>query len=132
MLTSRDTARQRSSSSAGTSHLLATPFAQSSACAASPATPDNPAKGLVWTSIVNHVDDTGWDDEWISVVDLDRKLLATHPWTLRGGGAIDVLKSIEDVRQGRLTDQECRTIGFATMHTGADECLLSLLGTCVR
>ena len=28
-----------------------------------PGRPDDPAKGIVWTSIIEHVDDPGWDDE---------------------------------------------------------------------
>jgi hypothetical protein len=85
-----------------------------------PGLPDNPAEGHVWTSIVNHVDDVGWDDRWISVVDLDRRLLAIHPWTLRGGGAVDLLGNIESTSKARLTDRNV-TIGRTT-HTGSDEC----------
>ena len=40
-----------------------------------PGRPDDPAKGIVWTSIVEHVDDPGWDDGWITVTDLDRTCL---------------------------------------------------------
>ena len=52
-----------------------------------PGRPEDPAKGIVWTSIIEHVDDPGWDDGWVTVADLDRTLLATHPWSLSGGGA---------------------------------------------
>ena len=38
-----------------------------------PGRPDDPAKGMVWTSIVEHVDNPGWDDGWITVTDLDRR-----------------------------------------------------------
>ena len=64
--------------------------------------PDNPAEGHVWTSIVNHVDDVGWDDTWITVADLDRKLLATHPWSLRGGGAIELAEALSAASPRRL------------------------------
>ena len=57
-----------------------------------PGRPDDPAKGIVWTSIVEHVDDSGWDDGWVTVTDLDRTLLATHPWSLSGGGAVRLLR----------------------------------------
>ena len=43
-----------------------------------PGRPDDPAKGIVWTSIVDHVDDPGWDDGWITIADLDRTL-ARYP-----------------------------------------------------
>ena len=49
----------------------------------------------MWTSLVEHVDTPGWDDSWVSIVDLDRLLLATHPWSLSGGGALDLKKLIE-------------------------------------
>jgi hypothetical protein len=85
-----------------------------------PGTPDDPAQGHVWTSIVNHVDDAGWNNEWIGVVDLDRKALATHPWSLRGGGAVELLQAIEDTSKARLADRNV-VIGRTT-HTGSDEC----------
>ncbi len=44
-----------------------------------PGRPDDPAKGIVWTSICEHVDDPGWDDSWITVADLDRTLLPPTP-----------------------------------------------------
>ena len=44
-----------------------------------PGRPDDPAKSFVWTSIIEHIDDPGWDDSWITVTDLDRTLLETHP-----------------------------------------------------
>ena len=59
-----------------------------------PARPDDPAKGIVWTSIVEHVDEPGWDDDWVTITDLDRTLLSTHPWSLTGGGAADLMESI--------------------------------------
>ena len=37
-----------------------------------PGLPDDPAKGVVWTSIVEHVDEPGWEDAWVTVFDLDR------------------------------------------------------------
>ena len=85
-----------------------------------PGTPEDPAKGKVWTSIVTHVDDIGWDDKWISVVDLERKHLATHPWVLRGGGAIELLQAVEGASKVRLLNQNV-TIGRTT-HTGSDDC----------
>ena len=57
-----------------------------------PGRPDNPAKGIVWTSIVEHVDEPGWNDEWITVADIGRTRLAAHPWSLSGGGAIELMR----------------------------------------
>ena len=78
-----------------------------------PGRPDEPAKGHVWTSIVSHVDDIGWDDQWINVVDLDRKLLATHPWVLRGGATGRIQQLIE-LAPAKLGNQ-VRRIGFMAM-----------------
>ena len=46
-----------------------------------PGQPDDPAKGLVWTEIVEHIDDPGFDGNYVTVTDLDRDVLKTHPWT---------------------------------------------------
>jgi hypothetical protein len=93
-----------------------------------PGTPDNPAEGHVWTSIVSHVDDVGWADEWINVVDLDRKVLATHPWVLRGGFAGQIQQLIERA-PGKLGNQ-VRRIGFMAM-SHADQAF-TLTPDCVR
>jgi len=60
-----------------------------------PGRPGDPAKGVVWTSIIEHINESNWVDNWISVTDIDRTLLSTHPWTLGGGGSLQVLQSIE-------------------------------------
>jgi hypothetical protein len=60
-----------------------------------PGRPDNPAKGIVWTAIAEHVDEPGWDDGWVTVTDLGRHLLATHPWALTGGGAAEWRERVE-------------------------------------
>ncbi len=80
--------------------------------------PDDPAKGSVWTSIVEHVDAPGWDDGWITIVDLARTLLAKHPWSLSGGGTVELRNRI-DTAPGQLGHQ-VKLIG-RTCHTGADE-----------
>ena len=85
-----------------------------------PGRPDDPAKGMVWTSIANHVDDVGWDDGWVTIADVDRKLLTKHPWSLAGGGTVGLLEIIEAASIEKLSDQGV-TIGRTT-HTGSDEC----------
>jgi hypothetical protein len=61
-----------------------------------PGQPANPSKGLVWTEIVDHVDKPGFDGNFVTVVDLDREMLTTHPWSLGGGGASDLKGAIGD------------------------------------
>jgi hypothetical protein len=91
-----------------------------------PDRPGDPAKGKVWTSIDKHWNDVGWNDEWITVADLDRKILAAHPWTLRGGGAIELLSFVEGT-QKRLSSR-ISLIG-RTSHTGSDEAYFASSGT---
>jgi Domain of unknown function (DUF7008)/Eco57I restriction-modification methylase len=89
-----------------------------------PGRPEEPAKGMVWTTMVNHVDTPGWDDRWISVVDLDRGRLATHPWSLVGGGAGDVEQRIEEASPTRLGQRIQGKIGPASF-PGADDCFFA-------
>lgn len=84
-----------------------------------PATPDDPAQGLVWTSIVRLTDRPGQSNDYISVADLERERLATHPWSLQGGAAPEVLRTIEGVGQHKLSDRATE-IGFTAI-TGEDD-----------
>ena len=68
-----------------------------------PGQPAEPANGLVWRSITDSIDRPGHNDAWISVTDLSRKQLATHPWSLSGGGASDLLAKINSYK-ARLSD----------------------------
>jgi hypothetical protein len=85
-----------------------------------PSQPDDPAKGSVWTSISQYVDVPGWENQWVTVTDLDRTLLNTHPWSLTGGGAVGLFECIEAASIEKLSDRGV-TIGRTT-HTGSDEC----------
>jgi hypothetical protein len=68
-----------------------------------PSQPDDPAKGLVWTEIVSYFDVLGYNGTYVSVTDLKRSVLMTHPWSLSGGGANAVLEAIENTPR-RLVD----------------------------
>jgi len=81
-----------------------------------PGRPENPAKGLVWTSIVEHIDDPGWDDSWVTITDLDRTLLATHPWSLSGGGAVALQAAISRGGLSSVADRVTRVGFFADSH----------------
>jgi hypothetical protein len=59
-----------------------------------PSAPAEPAKGLVWRSIVEHLEEPGFEDEFVSVTELPRTRLASHPWSLSGGGADALLESL--------------------------------------
>lgn len=79
--------------------------------------PENPAKGTVWRSIVQHIDEPGHDDGWTSTVDLDRSLLAQHPWSLSGGGAAEVRASLEGASECRLGLRVTRIGFFGDSHS---------------
>lgn len=85
-----------------------------------PGAPENPAKGRVWTSIVENVDLAGHEDQWVSVTDLPRENLRQHPWSLSGGGAVELLSMIEAARKSTLEQTIAGKIGFASF-PGADD-----------
>lgn len=78
-----------------------------------PGRPDDPAKGIVWSAIVDHIDEPGFENGWISVADLPRATLQTHPWSLSGGGAVELLSAIENVR-GKVLDRVASSIGITS------------------
>ena len=83
-----------------------------------PGRPEVPAQGVVWRSIVDHLDQVGHEDGYTSTVDLDRDSLSSHPWSLSGGGAVDLLEFI-DAADGRQLGAAVESIGFAAV-TGED------------
>lgn len=92
-----------------------------------PGQPDEPANGLVWNQIVENVEIPGFDGAYVSVVDLPRPVLATHPWSLSGGGADQVLQMVEasprclssvasDIGSGAVTrEDEVYSIGAGAL-----------------
>ncbi|MGV9326756.1 BREX-2 system adenine-specific DNA-methyltransferase PglX [Streptosporangium sandarakinum] len=87
-----------------------------------PSQPSDPSQGLVWCSIVDHVDLPGSDTDYISVADWPRKRLAEHPWSLSGGGA-DGLMLVFESCSGQLSSI-VESIGFGAI-TGEDEVYLA-------
>jgi hypothetical protein len=79
-----------------------------------PKAPDSPATGLVWSSIIESVDSPGSQTEYVSVVDLDRSVLCSYPWSLSGGGASDLRKRIESVC-GKTLDKITAYSGFVAI-----------------
>jgi hypothetical protein len=69
-----------------------------------PSTPDNPAEGKVWTSVVGHWDDVGYEDDYLSVARVARDGLEKHPWSLGGGGASELKELLEERAEKRLGD----------------------------
>lgn len=84
-----------------------------------PGRPEDPARAKVWSSIEANVTKPGYDDEWISVADLERSRLATHPWSLSGGGASRVTQHLDE-SSTRLGSRIAGAIGGA-IRAGADD-----------
>lgn len=83
-----------------------------------PGRPDEPAKGLVWSAIVDHIREPGFESAYISVTDLPRTALRSHPWSLSGGGAAELAEEVIRHSDTVLT-QAVSAIGFAAI-TGED------------
>jgi hypothetical protein len=80
--------------------------------------PEQPSEGRVWRSIVDHVDIPGWDDGWITIVDLDRNLLSGHPWSLTGGAALMTQQTMKSNASFSLASKGVQVGGLVT--TGED------------
>ncbi len=84
-----------------------------------PSTPSDPSQGKVWRSIVGSIDEPGFENEFVSVSDKPRKLYGSHPWTLTGGGAVELKAKIESHSEQVLADL-IEVVGFAAI-TGLDD-----------
>jgi hypothetical protein len=94
-----------------------------------PTTPENPARGAVWSAILAQTDLAQSTGDFISTEDTPRTLLAKHPWNVGGGGAAEVQASIED--GWPELSQKVLPIGFASF-PGADDVFIADRGTYVR
>ncbi|WNO65378.1 BREX-2 system adenine-specific DNA-methyltransferase PglX [Streptomyces sp. AM2-3-1] len=85
-----------------------------------PGQPDDAARGQVWQAIVKQVKKPGSEPEdWVSLADLTRSVLAKFPWSLSGGGAGALQGRIEAAAQLRL-EARAESIGRTTA-SGADD-----------
>jgi hypothetical protein len=70
--------------------------------------------GPYWTSIVEHVSEAGYEDAYISVTELPRQSFGTHPWSLTGGGAVNLSEAIER-QSDALLGSRVSEIGFGAV-----------------
>ena len=84
-----------------------------------PGTPEEPAQAKVWRSIVEQLDHGGAQNEFVSVTNVSRETFARHPWSIGGGGIIELKEKIDHSSQRRF--QDCITEIGRTTHTGEDE-----------
>jgi hypothetical protein len=90
-----------------------------------PTTPDEPARGLVWTAITTQVDQPGSKSEFVSVADTPRGTFHAHPWSMGGGGAAE-LKEMLEASCDPLLKAATSEIGIIGM-TNADDVMLAPL-----
>ncbi|MCU0862887.1 MAG: BREX-2 system adenine-specific DNA-methyltransferase PglX [Planctomycetes bacterium] len=79
-----------------------------------PSTPDDPAKGLVWSAILDQVDRPGSESDFVSCSDVERERFAKHPWSIGGGGAAELKEQIEQACDKSLSDF-VESIGFGAI-----------------
>lgn len=60
-----------------------------------PSAPENPAKGLVWSAIIEQIDTNGSEGDYVGVSDTDRSVFCKHPWSIGGGGATELKAKLE-------------------------------------
>ncbi len=88
-----------------------------------PDRPDNPAKGIVWSTITEHVDRVGWQDVHISVANVDRASLERHPISLGGGIAAQLQAQLDREDSAKLGSRTS-SIGYSGQ-TNADAAFLA-------
>ncbi|MCG7595320.1 BREX-2 system adenine-specific DNA-methyltransferase PglX [Mycobacterium sp. PSTR-4-N] len=81
-----------------------------------PSQPVNPSDGQVWLEIITNLNEPGFNGRFVSVNDVSRSVLTTHPWSLSGGGASVVKEAIEDAAS--------RTLGAVASEIG----IMAVLG----
>jgi hypothetical protein len=90
-----------------------------------PGTPADPARGQVWSEILEHINTPAHDGAFISVASVPRATFGSFPWSLSGGGAADLIELIEGAA-GQLVGTVAEQIGISAV-TGEDS--LYMVGT---
>jgi hypothetical protein len=88
-----------------------------------PSTPEQASQGHVWQSIVKQIDRAGVQDEFTSTADVPRTSFNSHPWSIGGGGASELLESLISSCDTTL-EAVTSVIGVFGM-TNADEVFLA-------
>jgi hypothetical protein len=88
-----------------------------------PSTPEDPAHGQVWSEIVGHLDESGFNGTFVSVTDLERARLHQHPWSMGGGGAAELKERLDEISATTLRDR-LASAGFSAI-TGEDDVYVS-------
>jgi hypothetical protein len=97
---------------------------------AEPETPEDPAFGKVWRSIVTGTKKIDYENEFISSGMKPRELYSRHPWSLVGGGAVE-LKLLIETKFSSILKDYAEKIGPASF-PGIDEAFVYPKGALER
>ncbi|MFI9309539.1 BREX-2 system adenine-specific DNA-methyltransferase PglX [Streptomyces triculaminicus] len=96
-----------------------------------PSTPEDPEKGLVWSSIVDLIDNPGSSSAWVAVDDLERtRFFSRHPWVLSNGG-LELIEQINSSSTKTVRSSVAPPIGRA-VRVGADEAYVRPMRSSLR
>ena len=84
-----------------------------------PGQPTDPAAGLVWSEIIQHVSESSFSGKFVTVASPERTVFHTYPWSLSGGAASETLEAVE-AGGNSLLSSAVESIGFAAI-TGDDD-----------
>ena len=87
-----------------------------------PSTPDIPAEGKVWRSVLKAIQSPDFENDYVSSSQTERELFHTHPWSVQGGGAQEVKAAVENGASSTLED-ETDAVGFGAI-SGEDNVFL--------
>jgi hypothetical protein len=79
-----------------------------------PGQPDDPARGRVWSEVVEHLQDEEYDGAFVTVTRIDRQILSEHPWSLSGGGAGELFDALA-FGSSRLLSDLVREVGIGVV-----------------
>jgi hypothetical protein len=91
-----------------------------------PCTPEDPSRGLVWSAIVEQLNNAGSQSDFVSVSDSLRELLHKHPWSIGGGGASE-LKDLLDSTAISTLEDSIESVGPASF-AGVDDAFIASVG----
>lgn len=85
-----------------------------------PGQPKDPRQGVVWRSISDHLGDEGFENEYVTVLDVQKSIFSRHPWSLQGGSAGDLSRRIDHSKTHDLKSIVDRSIG-RSIRSGSDD-----------
>lgn len=91
--------------------------------------PEDPPNAPVWSEIRAHVETPGFDGRHVSVADVNRESLKSHPWSIGGGGAAELKERVDLAAETRVSDHAIAA--GRTTHTGENDVFI-LPCSCVR